>query len=78
MEGMESVRAQVADMKEHNRKLYGEIELLQKEKENNAKLEQLVQQLTAECGKGKDDLMIAQLKVQEMQFQVQDLHEQVR
>lgn len=37
------LKDEVADLKEHNRKLYSEIELLQKEKATNAKLEELVQ-----------------------------------
>jgi archaellum component FlaC len=42
------------------------------------KLEELVQRLTSECSKSKDDVMIGELKIQEMQFEVQDLREQIK
>lgn len=43
-----------------------DIELLKKEREANFRLEDLVQQLTLECGQGKDQLMLADIRNQEL------------
>ena len=65
-------------MLEHNAKLQGDVELLTRERDAGFKLEDLVQQLTAECGASKDRLMLADIRNQELAFEVEDLQDKIR
>lgn len=78
IENFEHLRRELADMQDHNQKLYGDIEVLEKEKQANLKLEELVQQLTIECAKGKDSVMFADLRIQELQFKLEDLNDKIK
>ena len=51
---------------------------MQREKEKNIKLEEVVQNLTLELGFGKDKVMLSDIKVQELQFEVQDLYDKIK
>lgn len=51
---------------------------MQREKEKNIKLEEVVQNLTLELGVGKDKVMLSEIKVQELQFEVQDLYDKIK